>query len=158
MKLYRSSHFTLDRCLMMYLWWSLCTLYLHACQVKRIVGNSGLCYCVCVMSFERYLTPLCRLFHTDWWQKGKESLSKIWTDQHSHVNIRKKKTVLRVLNWPLQFWSPWSTGQEQCHFRYKSTEYTWTSSFVFVGAVDKGILQYKYLHGYVHTYNTILYT
>ena len=29
--------------LRMYLWWSLCTLYLHACQVRVTVGNSGLC-------------------------------------------------------------------------------------------------------------------
>ena len=28
----------------MYLWWSLCTLYLHACQVRVTVGDSGLCY------------------------------------------------------------------------------------------------------------------
>ena len=26
----------------MYLWWSLSTLYLHACQVTVTVGNSGL--------------------------------------------------------------------------------------------------------------------
>ena len=34
----------------MYLWWSLCTLYLHACQVRVTVGDSGLCCCtsVCV--------------------------------------------------------------------------------------------------------------
>ena len=25
-----------------YLWWSLCTLYLHACQVRVTVGDSGL--------------------------------------------------------------------------------------------------------------------
>ena len=31
---------------------SLCTLYLHACQVRGIVGDSGLCCCVCVRSFE----------------------------------------------------------------------------------------------------------
>ena len=31
----------------------LCTLYLHACQVKVTVGDSGLCCCACVMSFER---------------------------------------------------------------------------------------------------------
>ena len=30
----------------MYLWWSLCTLYLLACQVRVTVGGSGLCYCV----------------------------------------------------------------------------------------------------------------
>ena len=39
--------------LMMYLWWSLCPLYLHACQVSIAIGNSGLCCCVCVTSFER---------------------------------------------------------------------------------------------------------
>ena len=31
-----------------YLWWSLCTLYLHACQVRFTVGDSGLCCCTCV--------------------------------------------------------------------------------------------------------------
>ena len=36
----------------MYLWWSLCTLYLHACQVRVAEGNSGLC-CICVTYFER---------------------------------------------------------------------------------------------------------
>ena len=35
-----------------YLWWSLCTLYLHVCQVRVAVGDSGLC-CACVTSFER---------------------------------------------------------------------------------------------------------
>ena len=43
----------------MYLWWSLCTLYLHACQVRGTVGDSGLCCCACVTSFERSLSPLC---------------------------------------------------------------------------------------------------
>ena len=35
----------------MYLWWSLCTLYLH-------VGDSGLCCCTCVMYFECRLASL----------------------------------------------------------------------------------------------------
>ena len=39
--------------LRMYLWWSLCTLYLHACQVRVTVGDSGLCCCTCVTYFER---------------------------------------------------------------------------------------------------------
>ena len=30
-------------------WWRLCTLYLHACQVRVTVDNSGLCCCVCVV-------------------------------------------------------------------------------------------------------------
>ena len=44
-------------CLRMYLWWSLCTLYLHAWPVRVTEGDSGLCRCTCVMSFERWLTP-----------------------------------------------------------------------------------------------------
>ena len=43
--------------LRMYLWRSLCTWYLHACQVRVTVGYSGLC-CTCLTSFERQLTPL----------------------------------------------------------------------------------------------------
>ena len=38
-------------------WWSLCTLYLHACQVRVTVGDSGLC-CPCVTYFKCWLTPL----------------------------------------------------------------------------------------------------
>ena len=33
-------------------------LYLLACQVRVAVGDSGLCYCACVKSFERQTTPL----------------------------------------------------------------------------------------------------
>ena len=36
----------------------LCTLYLPACQVRVIVGDSGFCCCVCVTSFERESSPL----------------------------------------------------------------------------------------------------
>ena len=34
--------------LRIYLWWSLCTLCLLACQVRVTVGGSGFCCCVCV--------------------------------------------------------------------------------------------------------------
>ena len=51
------SHTALELCVRMYLWWSLCTL--NACQVRVTVGESGLCCCTCVTSFERWLTPLC---------------------------------------------------------------------------------------------------
>ena len=40
----------------MYLWWSVCTLRLLACQVSY-VGDLGLC-CVCVAVFRRQLTSL----------------------------------------------------------------------------------------------------
>ena len=36
----------------MYLWWSLCTLYLLACQVRVTVGDSDLFCYDCVMSFQ----------------------------------------------------------------------------------------------------------
>ena len=38
--------------LRMDLWWSLCTLYLPACQVRvYTIGDSGLCCCTCVTYF-----------------------------------------------------------------------------------------------------------
>ena len=43
----------------MYLWWSLCTLNLHAYQVRVTVGDSGLCCCTCVTYFKCWLTSLC---------------------------------------------------------------------------------------------------
>ena len=48
----RSNHWAIHRpwC-RMYLWWSLCTLYLHACQVRVTLGDSGLCCCTCVTYF-----------------------------------------------------------------------------------------------------------
>ena len=46
-----------------YLWWSLCTLYILVCQVRVTIGDSGLCCCVCVTSVERQLTPLCVDYH-----------------------------------------------------------------------------------------------
>ena len=36
----------------MCLWWSLCTSYLLACQVRATTGNSGPCCGVCVTSFK----------------------------------------------------------------------------------------------------------
>ena len=41
-----------DADLRMCLWWSLCTLYLHACQVRVTVGHSGLCCLLvwCILS------------------------------------------------------------------------------------------------------------
>ena len=39
----------------MYIWWSLCTLYLHICQGRVATGDSGLCCCTCVTSFKHVL-------------------------------------------------------------------------------------------------------
>ena len=41
----------------MSLWWSLCTLYLHMCQVRVILGDSGLC-CICVTPFKTLMNSL----------------------------------------------------------------------------------------------------
>ena len=43
----------------MYLWWSLCTLYVPICRVRVTIGDSGLCCCTCVTWFEPWFTPLC---------------------------------------------------------------------------------------------------
>ena len=53
-----------------YLWWGLCTLYL---LVRVTVGDSGLCCCVCVTSFERSLTPL----FVDWQKAGSWGIANI---------------------------------------------------------------------------------
>ena len=42
----------------MYLWCSLCSLYLCACQVRVAVGDLGLCCCACVACFKQWLAPL----------------------------------------------------------------------------------------------------
>ena len=44
-------HFT------MYVCWSLWTLYLHACQVRGTVGDSGLCWCVFFRAL--FNSPVC---------------------------------------------------------------------------------------------------
>ena len=36
-----------------------CTVYLHTCQVRVTIGDSGLCCCTCAMDFECTLTPVC---------------------------------------------------------------------------------------------------
>ena len=54
-----------QRYMYMYLWWSLCTLYLHACQVRVTVGNSSLCRCTCVTSMYLWQS-LCTLYLHTW--------------------------------------------------------------------------------------------
>ena len=44
-------------CVKLYLRWSLCTLHLHACQVRGTVGNSALCCRTCVTSFDANQLP-----------------------------------------------------------------------------------------------------
>ena len=44
--------------LRMYLWWSLCTLYLHARQVKVTVGDSGLCCTFVTLLYFCYVVVL----------------------------------------------------------------------------------------------------
>ena len=48
--------------LRLYRWWSLCTLYLHACQMRVTVGNSGFC-CLLVwcLSSNNYLPSVLML-------------------------------------------------------------------------------------------------
>ena len=46
-----------------YLWWTLCTLYLLACQVRVTVSDSGLYCSVCVTFFEQLINSLvCWIF------------------------------------------------------------------------------------------------
>ena len=59
-------------------------MYLHACQMRVTVGDSVLCCCVCVTSFEGKLTPLCvdsvsiHIYNGKVWH-----LSTLWFVRHS---------------------------------------------------------------------------
>ena len=85
----------------LYLWQSLRTLCLHACQVTVTVSHSGLCCCVCVTCFERKLTPLfVETAHALWasfsfrlwfnWRKLSVLLPKFKGELHRVLFIRLK--------------------------------------------------------------------
>ena len=40
----------------------LCTLCLHACQVRVTLGDSSLCCCIYVTDFERLLSPFIKYY------------------------------------------------------------------------------------------------
>ena len=79
----------------MYLWWSVCTLYLQACQVRVTVGDSSLC-CLHVwrLSSANYLPCVlilwlqrCLLLHCRYHVKLLPSRRKFWvhyTDTTTH--------------------------------------------------------------------------
>ena len=60
----------------MWIWWSLCTFCLLACQARVTVGDSGLCCCICVTSFERWLTPFACWFCTSAHEGNKNKYKK----------------------------------------------------------------------------------
>ena len=55
----------------MYLWQNLCTLYFTCIPLRVTTGNSGLCCCVCVVSFECWLTPF-----VCWWKQPNNVLQQ----------------------------------------------------------------------------------
>ena len=93
------------------LWWSSCTLYLHACQVRVTVGYSGLCCCTCVMYFKCWLTPLfvdqthahslfLSLSHTH---------THTYTYTHTHIYTHTHTQHALTCSCPWCRWpSPWS--------------------------------------------------
>ena len=62
----------------MSLWWSLCTLYLHMCQVRVTVGDSGLC-CICVTSFKTLMNSFVVLILQE--RSGPHILFQIYKQQ-----------------------------------------------------------------------------
>ena len=61
------------------LWWSSCTLYLHACQVRVTVGYSSLCCCTCV-----YVFPVLPNSFVCWSNTHTHTLSLSHTHIHTH--------------------------------------------------------------------------
>ena len=81
--------------LRMYLWQSLCTLYLLACRVRATAGDSVLACCVCVMPAEHLLTPVCVDFvmHCLSWSAlcfkkgGAMEISHVITGRHTGLTL-----------------------------------------------------------------------
>ena len=89
----------------------LCTLCLHACQVRVTVGDSGLCCCICVTYFERYWinSLVC------WSPASVLPLS-------SRLALTVKSVVFELLfstgtasDWTGQFCQHFYIGQFRCH-------------------------------------------
>ena len=94
----------------MYVWWSLCTLHLVAWQVT--IGSSGLCCCICVTSFERWLTPFCVAFVVDTWCRTRFK-SGTWTGKGCEVKWEHPEWGLRfAVQSPLTLkeWEGWGGG------------------------------------------------
>lgn len=64
----------------MYLWWSLCTLYILTCQVIVITGYSGFCSCVscCAWHLLSALNSLCVLIQDEDSKKPMTILLWLW--------------------------------------------------------------------------------
>jgi len=88
-----------------YLWWSLCTLYLHACQVRVIVGSSGLCrtyvFWVLINSFacwfskaeqRRSVTALPQVGEINCWWTQHRIIGSLWV----HTTVLKTYGHKRV--------------------------------------------------------------
>ena len=109
------------------LWWSLCTLYLHACQVRVTIGDSGLCCCGCVMYFERQWTPLrvdsaCALWASFCFRfvsaTGRHQTCKITGSKHLVLTCRSNTGLCWV----------WSTGVSTASTLFDRREDHWSFS------------------------------
>ena len=90
-----------------------CTLYLRACQLRVTVGDSGLCCCVCVTSFEPWLTP-CVLFLFAHYFRTETSDSTASQSVLTPVCKRAFRCSLEDVSFPPKPGWPWFTTGQSC--------------------------------------------
>ena len=111
----------------MYLWWSLCTSYLHACQMRVTVGDSGLCCCACVAYFEHLFNSLVCWFRTS--ALGLV-LFQIWINEIS-------KLPLKCRMCPQRFTTPAAERRSHCRgWKYWCHPHCWTQDTMSVFLVE----------------------
>ena len=87
----------------MYLWWSLCILSLHACQVRVTVGDSGLCWWTCVIYSDANFNSLV------WWNAQEHDPQNIHRMEHIPVwRAEWSPACARVRARAASIWSCWA--------------------------------------------------
>ena len=84
------------------LWWSSCTLYLHACQVRVTVGYSSLCCCTCV-----YVFPVLPNSFVCWSNTHTHTLSLSLTHTYTYIYTHTQHVLTCSCPW-CRWPSPWS--------------------------------------------------
>ena len=141
----------------MYLWWSLCTLDLHACQVWDTVGDSGLC-CTCVTHFERWFNTLvCWVIN---YRCDVVSVVGVWNVCHQRLGqridhdpsaIRSPKRELLIINHQRTSEASASRGNRTGRTHTQTHTHTHTRTHARTAARTR-----THTHTHTHTHTQII--
>ena len=132
--------------LRVYLWWSLWTFHLHACQVRVTVGNSGLC-CPCVTYFECWLTPLSviTLNSRSLVRKHAGLLCSRWNAETSHFMMSQTP----VPHNPTWFMTPQAQTATQNDSVHSHVFFTFTFRCRLFNKVDHKLIQTRLYFSFI---------